>query len=124
MSSSSIRAKIKAGLEKAVAATGSSSSKKIYLVTTTNTGGSTPIDLPSLVEKKTILVDAIFKSYKTKEFNENIHSGDKILVSNSDVEITEGSVIRQGTTDYIIVSTDTKAPTSEVLAYISQARKT
>jgi len=124
MSASSIRDKIKAGLKKAITAVGSTDSDKIYKIDRIRSGGgSTPIDLPVFDETPILLVDAIFQSYLTKEFNENIKAGDKKLVSNSDVEITEGDIIRQGDTDFIVVATDTKAPTSDVLAYISQVRE-
>ncbi|MCP4493126.1 MAG: hypothetical protein GY820_38380 [Gammaproteobacteria bacterium] len=123
MSSTSIRSKVKAGLAKAVIATGSSSADTVYKVIYTNTGGDTPIDLPSFAESATELPNAIFKSYKTAEFNDNIRKGDKILVSDDTVSISEGDTIRQGSTDYAVISTDTKAPTSDVLVYISQVRE-
>ena len=132
MSSSSIRAKIKSGLKKAIAAVGSSDSDKIYKINKIrSSGGTTPIDLPVYDETPVLLVDAIFQSYDTSETSgtvgsqlpDGVRKGDKKLVSNSDVVITEGDTIRQGSTDFIVVSTDTKAPTSEVLVYTSQLRE-
>ncbi len=119
MSSIDIQAKIKSGLAKAVVATGSSSSETIYLVTKTNTG--TPLS-PSQSTSNVVLPNAIFKSYDAGLFNDSIISGDKILVSDADNEIKVGYVIEQGSKSFIVVSVDVKAPTSDVLAYISQVR--
>jgi len=123
MSSSSIRASIKSGLAEAIAAVGSPNSDKIFKIEIISTGGSTPIDLPTTDENPVELVNALFKSYDTKQFNDNIRAGDKQLVSDSDVAITEGDIIRQGETDFVVIATDTKAPTSDVLVYISQVRE-
>lgn len=123
MSSITIRDKIKSGLKKAIAAVGSDNSDKIFKIDRISTGGCTPIDPPIFDELPILLVDALFQSYNTKQFNETIRAGDKKLVSNSDVAITEGDIIRQGETDFIVIATDTKAPTSDVLVYISQVRE-
>lgn len=120
MSSADIRIKIQSGLAKAVSKTGSG--VKVYKVTFTNTGGDTPLNVPVTAEVLTELPNAIFKSYKTREIEGNIRAGDKMMVSDYTIEITEGDTIRQNSDDYMVVSTDTKAPTSDVLTYISQIR--
>ena len=123
MSSSTISAKIIAGLASAIAATGSGSSELVYLVTKANIGGDTPLSPSVITESTTLLPNAIFKSYMASELVGNIVIGDKVLVSDNTVAIAVGAIIRQGTTDYVVVSVDIKAPTSDVLAYISQVRK-
>ena len=122
MSSASIRAKIAAGLAKAVSATGSATSEKVYLVSKTNTGGNTPIDPPVISETDIELVGALFKSYDQGMFSATIQSGDRQLVSQHGVEIQTGDTIKQGTALFTVVSVDVKAPTSDTLLYISQLR--
>jgi len=122
MGSANIQAKIKKGLAKAINKTGSSSSELVYLVQKTNSGGNTPIDLPVVVETDVLLKNAIFKSYDKSLLGANIVAGDRELVSDDSVAIKEGDTIKQGTTKYIVISSDIKAPTSDVLVYISQVR--
>ena len=52
----------------------------------------------------------------------NILVGDRQLVSNSDVVISQGDTIKQGTKEYTVIGVDVKAPTSDILAYIAQVR--
>ena len=122
MGSNNIRAKVQKGLARAINKTGSSSSESIYLIDKANSGGSTPLDPPVITESKVLLVDAIFKSYDASLFDGDIQSGDRQLVSNSDVAIEQGSIIEQGSLRYIVIDIDIKAPTSDVLVYISQVR--
>ena len=123
MGSASIQAKIKKGLAKAINKTGSSNSLPVYLVSKTVVGGDgTPLDPGTITTVDILLVDAVFTSYDKAVFNENIESGDRQLVSNNDVEIKQGDVIKQGTQEYLVVAVDVKAPTSDVLAYIAQVR--
>tara|TARA_R110002124_G_scaffold78974_3_gene210416 strand:- start:526 stop:894 length:369 start_codon:yes stop_codon:yes gene_type:complete len=120
MSASSIQAKVKKGLAKAIAATGSPTSEPVYLVVKTQAG--TPL-APSVTESTTLLVNAIFKSYDKFLTDINIQAGDRQLVSNSDVTVSQNDIIRQGLTDYIVVAVDARIPASEALVYISQCRQ-
>jgi hypothetical protein len=120
MSSASIQSKVKKGLAKAIAATGSSTSEPVYLVVKTQTG--TPL-APSVTESTTLLVNAIFKSYDKFLTDINILAGDRQLVSNSDVAVSQNDIIRQGLTDYLVVAVDARIPASEALVYISQCRQ-
>ena len=121
MSASSIQAKIKKGLAKAISKTGSSSSDLVYVVRETKTGG-TLIVAPTITTTDVLLPNAIFKSYNKALFDVNILVGDRQLVSNSDVVISQGDTIKQGTKEYTVIGVDVKAPTSDILAYIAQVR--
>ena len=121
MSSSSIVNKIKNGLSKAVKATGSNASELVYLVVTTSTSTS-PLDAGATTTTETLLVNAIFKSYDLSLVGGSILTGDRELVSDSSVEIKTGDTIKQGNTNYIVVSVDKVSPTSDVLVYKSQVR--
>ena len=120
MSAENVQAKIKSGLAKAINKTGSATSEPVYLVVKTNTG--TPL-APAVTESTTLLVNAIFKSYDKFLTDINIQAGDRQLVSNSDVAVSQNDIIRQGTTDYMVVAVDVRAPASEPLVYISQCRQ-
>ena len=122
MGSANIRAKIKKGLAKAINKTGSSSSEKVFLIQTTNTGGNTPIDLPVITETPVELVNAIFKDYDQSLIGGNIIAGDRQLVSDNTVVITVGDTIRQGTTNYTVIDLGQSSPTSDVLVYMPQVR--
>lgn len=121
MGSANIRAKVKRGLARAQVKTGSSSTDNVYLVKRTSVGG-TPLNPSSSTEQNILLVDAIFQEYDAKTVDVNILAGDRRLVTNSDVVISQGDVIRQGGLNYTVIDVDIKAPTSDVLAYISQVR--
>lgn len=122
MGSANIQAKIKKGLAKAVDKTGSANSELVYLVQKTNTGGNTPIDPPVTTETLIELVNAIFKNYDTSLIGGNIVAGDRMLVSDNTVLISVGDIIRQGTTNYVVIDLGKAAPTSDVLAYFPQVR--
>ena len=122
MGSANIQAKIKKGLAKTVNKTGSSNSEIVYLVQKTNTGGNTPIDPPVTTETLVELVNAIFKNYDTSLIGGNIVAGDRKLVSDNTVLISVGDIIRQGTTNYIVIDLGEAAPTSDVLVYTPQVR--
>ena len=85
MSSSYIQERVKAGLAKAAAATGSTEAIEIFRVVRTQTG--TPI-APASTEVLTLLPKAIFKSYDKGLTDVSIQTGDRQLVSNSDNVIT------------------------------------
>ena len=120
MSSASIQARVKAGLAKAAAATGSTASVDIFRVVRTQTG--TPLN-PASTEVSTLLPEAIFKSYKKGLTDVSIQTGDRQLVSNSDNVITVNDTIRQGTSNYMVVAVDDKSPRGEPLNYKSQVRQ-
>ena len=123
MTSAYIRGRIKRGLAKAINKTGSPSIEKVYLMQKTVTGGDTPLDTPTVTVTPVLLVDAIFKSYDKELIGGNIKAGDRELVSNSDVDIKEGDIIKQGNSEFIAITVDVKAPTSDVLVYIAQVRQ-
>ena len=120
MSAASIQAKVKAGLAKAIIATGSATSELVYRVCTTQTG--TPL-LPATSETITLLPNAIFKSYEQGLTDVSIEAGDRELVSNADNEIKQNDVIRQGSINWIVISVNKVAPASEALVYFSQCRQ-
>ena len=122
MGSANIQAKVKLGLAKAISKTGSATSEKVYIVKNTETGGNDPLIPPTVTTESIELVNAIFTEYDTNSIDGNIQAGDRKLVSNNDVAVIAGETVTQGTTRYIIIDVDTKAPTSDVLAYISQLR--
>jgi hypothetical protein len=122
MASANIRAKIEKGLAKAAVKTGSSSSEKVYLIKRTNTGGSSPINPPVYTESKVLLVNAIFQSADRKLFDGDFFATDRQLVSDYSVEVNRGDIIEQGNNRYMVINQDVKAPTSDVLVYISQLR--
>ena len=123
MSSANIQKKVKAGLAKAIAKTGSASSDEVFLVTETITGGDgTPLNPGAVTQSETLLKDAVFKAYDKSLVGANIQTGDREMVSNNDVEIKTGDTIKAGNDLYIVIDVDTKAPAGDALAYISQVR--
>jgi hypothetical protein len=121
MSAASIRAKVKNGLAKASSATGSTNSEPVYLVKSTTVGGS-PLSAGVTTTTSALLPNAIFKSYDAKMLNSTILAGDRMLICDNVTPIKQGDTVKQGASFYIIVSVDIKAPKSDVLAYIAQAR--
>jgi hypothetical protein len=121
MSSASIRARIAAGLSRAVKRTGSDDIDLVYLITTTSTGTATTI---GTVTENTpaLLKDAVFTAYAVNLIGANIQVGDRELISQYDVVIPTGSTIRQGSTDYIVMGPSPVAPTSDNLLYKTQVR--
>jgi hypothetical protein len=121
MGSANIQAKIKKGLAKAVSKTGSNASELVYLVKEVKTSGD-PISPPTITKTDILLKNAIFKSFDKSVISENILTGDRMLVSDNTVEIKQGFTIKQGGVEYIVVDVDIKAPTSDILVYISHLR--
>ena len=121
MSAANIQAKIQKGLAKAINKTGSASSELIYLVQKTTTTG-TPLAPGITTSTNVLLTNAIFQEYDAKLVDINILAGDRKLVSDNVTPIKQGDIIQQGTVFYIVIDVDIKAPTSDVLAYISQVR--
>ena len=125
MAASDIQARVKAGLAKAISKTGSPNSLPVFLIERTQTaGGSNPITgPPTFSESPILLVNAIFQSYSSDQVDgTTILSGDRRLVSNSDVEIKQNDIIQQGTQRYKVMPVDPAAPASEPLVYKSQLR--
>ena len=85
MGSIDIQAKVRKGLARADNKTGSSTSDKVFLITTTSTGTATEIGI--VTETSTLLLNAIFTSYNINLIGANIQVGDRQLISNSDVVI-------------------------------------
>lgn len=121
MSSANIQAKIKSGLAKAINKTGSSSSEKVYLLTESG-GNNDPLNPIDPTVTTTELVNAIFKEYNTDLIGGNVLAGDRQLVSDNTVEVSVGDIVTQGSTEYIVISADKSAPTSDVLVYFPQVR--
>lgn len=122
MSAAQIQKRIQAGLKRAVSKTGSTTSEKVYLVQSTNTGGNTPLDPPVITESLIELVNAIFIDYDQSLIGGNIIAGDRRIFCDNVNVINQGDTIRQGTTNYTVVSQETIAPTSDVLGYMPQVR--
>lgn len=122
MAAIDIQAKIKKGLARAVNKTGSSASDLVYLVKETKTGG-TLVEPPTITKSNILLLNAIFTEYDKKTFDVNILAGDRKLVCDSDVILTQGDTIKQGAVFYKVIGVDDKAPTSIRLAQIAQVRK-
>ena len=121
MPASNIQAKVKAGLAKAIAATGSNSSDAVYFVSESSTAG-TPLSPGTAGSSRILLTNAVFKSYNAKMFNDTILAGDRMLVCDNVTPIKQGDKIQQGDSFYIVINVDIKAPASDVLAYIAQVR--
>ena len=121
MSASSIQAKIKNGLAKVALKTGSSNSDIVYLVRKTQ--GGSPVNPVTPANDEQPLKNAIFSSYDKSLVDSNILAGDIKIVSDSDVMVKQGDIIKRGSERFLIISVDDKAPMGESLAYISQARK-
>lgn len=122
MGSSNIQAKIKKGLAKANLKVGSSSSDPVMVIKISKSGGNSPIDPPTITKTPTLLKNAIFKSYDKSVIGIDIKSGDRELVSDNDIPVLVGEIITQGSSSYVVISVDIKAPTSDVLVYMSQCR--
>jgi hypothetical protein len=121
MGSANIQAKIKKGLAKAVAKTGSVNSAKVYLVRKSTTAGG-PLSPGVTTSTSTELKNAVFVDYDAKMFNINILAGDRKLVCDNAVIIKQGDEITQGSASYIVISLGINAPTSDVLSYAPQVR--
>ena len=121
MSAANIQAKIKKGLAKAVAKTGSVNSDKVYLVTRSTTAGN-PLSPGVTTSTSVELTNAVFIDYDATMFNINILAGDRKLVCDNVTIIKQGDEITQGSVSYIVISLGINAPTSDVLSYSPQVR--
>ncbi len=89
MSAASIRAKVAAGLRKAIEATGSDNSKKVYLIQEVKvSGGGYPGD-PDVYDTSYVeLVDAIVKSFDPRDIDgQNIKFNDVKIICGGTVEV-------------------------------------
>ena len=121
MSAAQIQKRIRAGLKRAQAKTGSATSDKVFLVSKVTTAG-TPLS-PGITTSTNIeLVNAIFIDYDAKMFDINILSGDRRLICDNVTVVKQGDEITQGSLTYYVVSIDVIAPTSDALAYMPQVR--
>lgn len=115
-----IQAKVKRGLAKAVAKTGSGD--LVYVTKVTLTAGD-PVNPPVATTESVLLVDAIFKSIDLNQMdNTLVQRGDREMVANADVELKVNEEITQGSRKMIIVSVDKKEPAGVVLSYICVVR--
>ena len=121
MSAAQIQKRIRAGLKRAQAKTGSAASDKVFLVSKVTTAG-TPLS-PGITTSTNIeLVNAIFIDYDAKMFDINILAGDRRLICDNVTVVKQGDEITQGSLTYYVVSIDVIAPTSDALAYMPQVR--
>ena len=121
MSSSELIQDVKDLLAEAINLAGSITSEKIYVIKETVTGGG-PLGGGTVSSPATLLPNATFKSYDAKLFGGTMLAGDRVLVSDNATAINQGDTIQEGVVKYIVINIDIKAPTSDVLAYISQVR--
>lgn len=112
-----IQAKVKAGLAKAVNATGGNGVGLVYLVQKTG-GGGTPINPIAPTENNVLLVDAILKGVNYAQLSGGLAtSGDLNIVANGDVEIKQSDIILTDEGRYIVGSVTKSAPAGVVLSY-------
>lgn len=121
MSSSTIQAKIRAGLKRAQKKAGSATSEKVYLIKSSTTSG-TPLAPGVTTTSQVELTNAIFIDFEAKRFDINILAGDRELICDNVNIVKQGDVIKQGSLTYYVVNIEIIAPTSDVLAYLPQLR--
>jgi hypothetical protein len=118
-----ISKKVKSGLSKAIKATSSNDADLVYLEVKARTDG-TPMSPGVETAELVLLKDAIFKSYsKGLIDNSLIMDGDRMLVCNGDVVISQNQTIKVGNDRWLVKSVDEKTPAGVPLAYIAQVRK-
>lgn len=114
MSGASVAAKIKKGLGKVTKALGSG--ELIYLVQKTVTTGS-PTSPGAVTYENVLLEDAALKTIVINQFsNSSAIDGDKELVTSSDVELSVGDKIIQGSSIMIVKVVTTYKPSGVLLA--------
>ncbi len=113
MSAGDIQARIKRGLARAIERTSYSSSDLVYKVDSTQSGGDgTPLNPGTVTETDILLVDAIFPSFDLKSLGQSstggteIRASDKKMISNNDVQIKVGDVIKQGAVTYTVINVE------------------
>jgi hypothetical protein len=121
MSSLELSQDVKNLLAEAQKLAGSSTSEKIYVIKETITGAG-PLGGGTTSSTTTLLPNAVFKSYDAKLFAGTMLAGDRVLVCDNVTAIKQKDTIQEGTSLYIVINIDIKAPTSDVLSYIAQVR--
>ena len=129
MSAASIRAKVAAGLRKAIIATGAVNSKKVYLIQEVKvSGGGYPGD-PDVYETSYVeLVDAIVKGFDARDIDgQNVKATDVLIICGGTVEVNfdDKLLISDGTMSggfmlgqsYDVKSTGPSQPAGIVLSY-------
>jgi len=117
-----IQAKVKSGLAKAKEKAGDSSSPIVYLLRTTDAGGS-PINQQPVITETIELVDAVFKSVSNSLIDGTlIKQGDMTLVCNGDVAIKQTDIIKQGNSQFTVITLTDKSPFGISLAQLPIVR--
>jgi hypothetical protein len=106
-----VQAKIKAGLAKAKAKVGAEASPVVYLVSTTKSGGSSPLDPPVISTVNIELVNAVFNAVDKSMIDGSlVRAGDFTLVCDSDSEIKTGDTITQGSKTFEVITVKESNP--------------
>jgi len=122
MSGAAIQERIKKGLSRAIDRTGSASSPLVYKIERTS-GGGTPMNPLPIVTNSVLLVDAVFTGYNEYTVDQTlIKTGDRRLVTNGDIVISENDTIKVDGDEFNVEAVDVKSPAGVPLAYISQLR--
>ncbi len=117
-----VQAKIKKGLAKANEKLGKGD--LTHLLKETKSGGGTPLDPPVITTEQILLVDVVFKSISQDLINgTSILQGDRVMVANGDVVLTQNDVIQQGSSKMTIQDIDVKNPAGVLLAQICIVRE-
>jgi len=117
MAASDIQKKVIAGLAKAKAKAGDSTSPLVYLVKETITGDNNPLNPPVVTTEDVLLNNAVFTSIDNSLIDGSlIKKGDLSLVADFSVELNQGDTIKQGDKRFIIVDTDPVSPFGVSLA--------
>jgi len=113
-----IQNKIKFGLSKAFDALGESDSPLVYVVKSTSTGGSSPLDPPVITTEDVLLKNAVFDDVSNDLIDGTlIRLGDSIVTSDSDVEVVQGDVIKRGSELWDVVTVIKTDPFGFALVY-------
>lgn len=119
MAGSDIASKVKSGLAKANKAVGDGVT---IVELRQDTVISDPILGDTVTPKWVTLPNAIFKSYDKSLIGTEIMTGDRELISNGDIKIEQGNIVRSNSKEYIVKSVDEVNPAGVVLVYKSQCR--
>ena len=123
MSAESIKAKVANGLKKAIAATGSSTSPKVYVVKKTLvSGGGYPGD-PYVYDYANVeLVNAVTNSYDPKDVDgQNFLATDINVIASGYVEVNADDKLIIDGKDYEVKAPNPVRPAGVVLSYSIQA---
>jgi hypothetical protein len=118
MAASDIQAKVRAGLAKAKAKAGSSSSPIVYLVRKTESAGGSPTNPATITTENIELPNAVFKNIvRGSTDGDLIQEGDMEIVSDGDVLIKQGEIITRDPLKYLVVSVSVSSPFGIHLSY-------